>query len=342
MTKDSQSPSVVIYRLGSLGDTIVALPCFHAIKAAFPDHQRIVLTNFPVSQKAAPLQDILQNGGLIHGAIAYPVGTRRLSDLLGVRRALRRTGADTLIYLGGGGGLKRTFRDKVFFGLCGIRRIIGAPAKVEDDYGRVTASGEREPEAERLARCLEALGPIELDDRRNWDLELTPGEHDAAEHALAGLEAGRFIAVNTGGKAAQKDWGEGNWTRLLQLLRLEAGDRGLVFVGAAEDDARAQQLGLAWGGPFLSVCGALNPRQSAAVLARADVCIGHDSGPLHLAACMQTPTVGLFGDFNTARKWHPYGAANRVIHDMRGMAAIAPARVMEAVRLALQGRTGDN
>lgn len=331
-------PSVVIYRLGSLGDTIVALPCFHAIKAAFPDHQRIVLTNFPVSQKAAPLQDILQEGGLIDGAIAYPVGTRRISDLLRVRGALRRTGARTLIYLGGGGGLPRTLRDKAFFRLCGIRRVIGAPATIDEDYGRVTSCGEREPEAERLARCLHELGPIDLHDSRSWDLGLTRKEHDAAEQVLAGMGATRFIAVNTGGKAAQKDWGQANWSRLLEMLRSEASDKGLVFVGGAEDEIRAHQLGLSWGGPFLSVCGKLSPRESAAVLTRADFYIGHDSGPLHLAACMQTHTIGLFGDFNLPRKWHPYGQGHRVIHDMRGVAAIEPEHVIAAVRAALETR----
>ena len=60
---------IVIYRLGSLGDTIVALPCFHAITRAHPGAERIVLTNFPVSAKAAPLEGIL--GGSGHPASAF-------------------------------------------------------------------------------------------------------------------------------------------------------------------------------------------------------------------------------------------------------------------------------
>jgi hypothetical protein len=38
---------VLIFRLGSLGDTIVALPAFHLIARAFPDAERIVLTDEP-------------------------------------------------------------------------------------------------------------------------------------------------------------------------------------------------------------------------------------------------------------------------------------------------------
>ena len=46
---------VVIYRLGTLGDTIVALPCFHQIARVFPNAARIILTNeIPSSAIAHP------------------------------------------------------------------------------------------------------------------------------------------------------------------------------------------------------------------------------------------------------------------------------------------------
>jgi len=108
---------VVIYRLGSLGDTIAALPCFHLIERAFPDAQRLVLTNVPVSNKAAPLEVILRDGGFIHGSIAYPRGTRDAVALLRLARRLRRTGADTLVYLGGSRGLAAATRDVMYFRL---------------------------------------------------------------------------------------------------------------------------------------------------------------------------------------------------------------------------------
>ena len=50
----AESPvrKVLIYRLGSLGDTVVALPCFHLIERTFPGAERVLLTNFPVHAKA--------------------------------------------------------------------------------------------------------------------------------------------------------------------------------------------------------------------------------------------------------------------------------------------------
>ena len=75
-SKEPMTQSIVIYRMGSLGDTVVALPCFHKIAQVFPDHHRVVLTNLPVNSKAAPIQAIIKDGGFTHEMIAYPYGTR--------------------------------------------------------------------------------------------------------------------------------------------------------------------------------------------------------------------------------------------------------------------------
>jgi heptosyltransferase-3 len=329
-------PTVIIYRLGSLGDTIVALPCFHAIKAAFPTHRRVVLTNFPVSSKAAPLQEILQPGGFIDDVIAYHVGVRRLAELARIRRELKASGADTLIFLGGGRGLWRVYRDCLFFRLCGFKHIIGAPWTPDLEYARLRADEREEPEAERLARCLSTLGPIDLDDPAVWDLNLSQAELQEAERFLGGLAPKPFIAINTGGKIADKDWGEENWFALLQSLTAALPGVGLVSIGAAEDEARADRLRQAWQGPILSGCGRLSARQSAAVLAKACLFVGHDSGPLHLASAVATPTVSLFGSLNRPGRWHPYGRGHVVLHDVRGVGFSTPQAVHAAVVATLE------
>ncbi len=45
---------VLIYRLGSIGDTVVALPCFKLIARVFPEAERCVLANFPEGAKEKP------------------------------------------------------------------------------------------------------------------------------------------------------------------------------------------------------------------------------------------------------------------------------------------------
>src|SRR5690348_7973995 len=65
-------PTILIFRIGSLGDTVVALPCFHRIARSFPDCRRIVVTDSPISEKAAPVISVLGDTGLVHGAIYFP------------------------------------------------------------------------------------------------------------------------------------------------------------------------------------------------------------------------------------------------------------------------------
>ena len=332
---------IVIYRLGSLGDTIVALPSLHRIAAAYPDAERILLTNLPVSAKAAPLEAILEGSGLVHRFVAYPVGIRSLAPLAALRAQLRALGADTLVYLTPPRGRRAAWRDWLFFRLCGFRHLVGVPLSADLQRNRIEPDGTLEHECRRLARCIASLGTVVLDDPASWDLRLTAAELEAGRHAL-GVAAGMpRISVNMGGKVAANDWGEANWTELFRRLGRLVPDHALVIVGAAEDAARAGRIAALWPGPAVDLCGRVPPRVSAAAMQGSCCFIGHDSGPLHLAASRQVPCVGLYGNINQPRKWHVYGKRHRLIHEMRGMRSIRPDCVVAAVR-ELLGLPGES
>lgn len=331
MTAGARARRIVVYRLGSLGDTVVALPCLHAVARAFPDAERVMLTNIPVSSKAAPLEAILGGSGLVHRFMAYPVGTRSVSALQRLRTALRALDAQTLVYLTPSRGLAAAWRDLLYFRLCGFTRVIGTPSTNDLQRNRRGADGLLELECQRLARCMAELGPIELDDPASWDLHLTAAERHDAAGMLGGATTRPRIAINMGGKAAQNDWGEPNWLALATRLRGACNDHALLFVGAAEDAARAARVGALWPGPVINLCGSVSPRVSAAAMAGARVFVGHDSGPLHLAASMRVPCIGLYGDKNEPRKWHPYGAQHGILHNMGGVAQISVEQVAQAV-----------
>ena len=334
---DRSSRRIVIYRLGSLGDTVVALPCFHKVAQTWPESEKIILTNIPVSSKAAPLEVILRNGGLIDSVIAYPVGTRSVHELYRLAMQLRRLKADVLVYLTPPRGLSAAIRDWLFFKFCGFKDIVGAPLTKDRQNCRQTASeGElgatvSERECERLARCLEELGGIDLDDPRMWDLRLTEDELRAGETAIAELKHHYYFAINMGGKAKEKDWGLDNWLALVIRLRETYPTAGLLIVGAAEDSERARRIAQVWRGPAVDACGTLSPRESAAAMRGAAMFIGHDSGPLHLAASLGVSCVGLFGNFNPPKRWHPRGKQHRIIHRMSGLETITVGEVAKAV-----------
>ncbi len=326
----------MIYRLGSLGDTLVSLPCFHKIAEQFPTARRLVLTNRPASRAAPRLLDILDGTGLVHGAIEYDLSLRSPAALVGLQTRLRRTGADTLCYLAAPRGRMRLLRDLAFFRLSGIRRVIGAPMTADLRETRIDpGSGEIEYECERLARCIAELGPLDLDRRSAWDLRLSVEEQKEASEALEPLDGRPFIAVNMGGKWAENDWGEPNWRELFAFLGREWSDFGIAVVGGASDAGRAAALSAVHPGPVLNLCGRSVLRVTAAVLSRASTFIGHDSGPLHLAATCGVPCVGIFGTTNKPHKWHPYGRGHRVIHPADSIATITVSRVCEAVTSTL-------
>jgi heptosyltransferase-3 len=328
---------VLVYRLGSLGDMLVALPALHLVARAFPDAERRMLTNIPVDAKAPAAAAVLENTGLVHGYLRYEVGTRGAGDLLKLWWTLVRWRPEVLVYLASARGVEVARRDERFFRLCGIGRLIGIPLTLgmqRNFFGRPTGGkegvmggdGHLEPEAERLARNIGELGavgefadPARLGDPASWDLHLTTGEREAAERAIGEdvlqVEA---IAVSVGTKVQAKDWGRENWRALLDRVAAQFPGRSLLLVGAPEECGSSEFAAAGWrangGGPVVNLCGRLSPRESAAALARARIFVGHDSGPMHLAASVGTPCVAVFAARNIPRQWFPFGHQHRVIY----------------------------
>src|SRR5579885_653705 len=81
---------ILIYRLGSLGDTVVALPCFHLIARRFPQADRRTLTNLPVAARAPAMSEVLRHSGLAHGWLAYPLASRTPRQWFPLLRAIRQ------------------------------------------------------------------------------------------------------------------------------------------------------------------------------------------------------------------------------------------------------------
>jgi len=72
-------------------------------------------------------------------------------------------------------------------------------------------------------------------------------------------------------------------------------------------------------------------------LGQARAVIGNDTGPLHLAAAANVPTLGLFGPTSGARNG-PYGPTGHFIQSATTqMADISPAEVMKASLRLLDG-----
>ena len=258
-----------------------------------------MLTNFPINAKAPAAAAILEGSGLVDGYLRYAVGTRNPLTLLRLWWELVRWRPQVLVYLAPARGTKAAKRDAAFFRLCGIGRLVGVPLTDDMQASRVEADGALEYEAARLARNLAELGDARLDDTASWELRLTAAERARAASVLEGMEDRPFVAMSIGTKCQANDWERDNWRQLLGRIAAEYPGHGLAITGAAVDREYSDAVARGWravgaAGPVVNFCGELTPRESAAVFSRAKVFMGHDSGPMHLAAAVGTTCVAVF------------------------------------------------
>ena len=299
---------VLIYRLGSLGDTVIALPCFHLIARTFPEARRALLTNIPVHSTAPAAAAVLGSTGLVHEYIKYPVGIRNPWHLARLVLTLRRYRADVLIYLAAPRGAAALTRDLRFFRLCGIRRIFGIPSGDLAENLTDPRTGLLEAEASRLARTLRPLGNALPEEQASWDLLLTSSEKAAAAESTRALAGVPYIVCAPGCKAPANDWEDANWSALFHQLSIRLPGYGLILTGADSDRLRNERLRTFWHGRSLNLCGN-SPREAAAMLTGAVLYVGPDSGPMHIAAAVGTPCVSIFSSRLALGKWFPNGSS---------------------------------
>jgi ADP-heptose:LPS heptosyltransferase len=335
--RDRSADAILIFRLGSIGDTVVALPCFHAIARRFPNSRRCLLTNSLTSVRASSAESILDGTGLVDEVLYYPVGDFSLGSLLALRREIRRLRPRTLVYLAERPGALPVLRDAAFFATMGLSNIIGLPWRADLRRCRREPSGVLEYEYRRLARTLAPAIAVSFT-TRDWDMHLRSEESAKADAALASLPtlavgspAPARIAIAPGAKVAAKDWGESRWTELVRALAPRYAGTALILIGAADERDLCARVAQNWRGPVLNIAGSFSPRETAAILGRCDFLVCHDSGPMHIAATQRTACVALFGDYNLPCKWYPYGEQHSVIYEPRGVREIPVARVVASI-----------
>ena len=185
------------------------------------------------------------------------------------------------------------------------------------------------PDGPHAARWLaEAVGAL------GGDPSVTPPTMEAiaaeGERAREWLDRlpRTFLAVHPGSGSARKNWPRERFAALVDALA--AGRPWLLAEGPADVES-ARALGE---GPHVVHARALPPRVLGAILARAALYVGNDSGVSHLAAAWGAPTLALFGPTDP-RQWAPVGPRVAVIRSGEGTmdsitvdAAVAAAQAM--------------
>ena len=182
---------------------------------------------------------------------------------------------------------------------AGIPRRIGYSLPEAAPFLTEALAYEPAHEVEQTLRLAEALtghgGSPE-------NLEFVPDEEDRTEAAAWLQERGlrEFAVIHPGAGAPVKEWSVQNFAAVADGLGLP-----VVITGAASERALVQEVMGAAKGLHQPLVGAPLGRV-AAVLARASLTVGVDSGILHLATAVGTPTVRLIGPVDPAR-FGPWG-----------------------------------
>lgn len=315
MVPDIKVGRVLIYRIGSLGDTIVALPCFHLIQRKYPNAERILLTNYPINAKAPASAAVLASSGLVHGYMQYTIGTRDPLKLLRLASRIRQFKPDVLVYLMPSREINAIRRDKWFFRVGGaVKHIVGLSADEDFAIAQDSNTVLYEAEASRLARMISELGDAAPNDLGNWNLHLTQSERGEATAALGNLAGKPLIVCGPGTKMQAKDWGKENWRALMGRLGGRFRDYGLAIIGAKDEVSIGDYVSVDWPGDKANLCGRLTLRSTAAVFEFASVFVGPDSGPMHLAACAGIPCVIAFSARGLPGVWYPIGQQHRILY----------------------------
>ena len=133
-------------------------------------------------------------------------------------------------------------------------------------------------------------------------LQLTEEERTAAHSFLveSGFKSGRMlIGVHPGGNWEYKLWDAKNYAQVASTLAKKLDATILLFAGPDERERQTQVANMMDVPPILVKTDDL--RQLSALISACDVYIGNDTGPMHIAAAVDTPVVALFGSTNHIR-----------------------------------------
>jgi lipopolysaccharide heptosyltransferase I len=279
--------SFLVVRLGSLGDLIHTLPAVAALRSGFARAR----LDWVVERKWSTLVELVT---VVDQVIPWRRGV--LNTLGGLRELRRRNYSCAIDFQG-------------LYKSALLARFSGAPRRIGFD-----STFAREPGASRFysQRVIPTGGHVA---RMNLSLAVAAGalatevmacplklpkeESPALREMLEREELEEFCVVSPGGGWRSKCWPPERYGALCAALWRRLSVRVVVNAGPGEEElARAV---IASAAPAKPVLFSPTLRELAELVGRARVVVAADTGPMHLAAALQTRVVALFGPTDPAR-----------------------------------------
>lgn len=283
-----------------MGDVLLMTPVARALRARFPKAHIALLTDEPADEmvRGHPAIDEIilfkRRDDAKLGAL------QRLMRYVRLLRDIRAKRFDLVLNLhphGERGGLVTLLsgaRVRVGYDRPGSKTFwynVRAPYDTESRY-----------RVEHLLDALRAIGidaPAELP-----SVSLSPEDQAFAEK-LSSAGKRPVVVIHPGRPDTRRAWMTDRYAQVADAL-IERNGARVLFSGAGKpEEERVETIRRAMRGASESLVG-ISVKQLAAVMARADLYIGMDSSPLHLASAVGLPTVSLFS-YYSPRAWKPIG-----------------------------------
>ncbi len=288
-----QGARVAIIRLRSLGDCVLTTPAISILKTARPDLQLGLVAE-------PPFTAVFEGNPLINQLIAPSW------------QAVRRFGSNLCVNLHGG------TRSQWMTALSGARWRAGfAHYKSTLPYNiripraqKILGVNRTVHTAEHLASAFFAMGV---------DMAEIPRAQLFTDAKLPIDIQGRFAVLHPYASTSEKTWPSDRFcevARYLQLWNIKP-----IFLAGPTDDTSPFKAHTVYQGSLSDV---------KALLSKAAVFIGNDSGPAHMAAAFGVPSIVLFSTTNPAI-WGPWRTEQEVIVARDGLQTVTVSRVIAAL-----------
>jgi ADP-heptose:LPS heptosyltransferase len=295
----ARNTKIVLFRALYLGDLLVAVPAFRALRHAYP-HAEITLIGLPwaasfVRHVDAYIDRFLEFPGF-PGIDEVEVDSERLARFLREQRAY---GYDLAIQMHGSGETSNPF-------------VLALGATLTAGYyrGERPASmtfAEPYPDDGRQIDCelglARMVGCTDLDPRLEFPLR--PSDRDEAREILGAHSAGirPLIGIHPGSKLLPRRWPAASFAATADVLACRSGGH-LVITGGPGEEQVAEEVAAHMTNRPLIAAGRTSVGGLGALIDEMDLFLSNDTGPAHLAQALGTPSVIVFGPSDD-RRWGP-------------------------------------
>ena len=309
----------LVYRPGSLGDTLVSLPAIARIRRQYPEHRLTLLTESQAagSTRVSPWI-ILKETGWFDDVYFYVVRPASLAERWhnwSLAMTLRGMGFHDIFSLAPPRTTRQLRMDAcIFRGVVGARRYhaAGRPAWPPSQV-------DREPGEHEGLRLLRIVEPAASGDAlTTFRLTVPHAEQAIGRGVLRDLGVrsdDMLIGVGPGSGRSATAWPAERFAAVGSALLRQFRNIVLLAIGGSSERELCDRLCAAWGPRSHNLAGRLSVFGSASVLSHCATFIGNDSGPTHLAAMLGIPCVAIFSARNAPGQWRPLGAHHIVLEE---------------------------